>query len=281
MHAYVINLARSVDRRAHVLSELAKTTLSYQLVEAREGRDLDLDDPLVLDPSLREEESAHGMTGCALSHLDAYRSIIADGRRSALVLEDDALLPSDLGELAEEIGTRMRGAEVVLLRLHVRPGYDVCQLSTWGMEQLGASHRLVFPFDIAQVVGGGAYVITREACERLAEVVQPVRAHADSWAHFHALDAIDSVRAVVPPVVLSDPKFRSTIERYEPETLQGRVRAHVARRRTPVLYQALAARRRRVLRRRSRTELVDLRPPWLRSRPDTSYVHATPKDDGG
>ena len=34
MHAYVINLASSLDRRAHVVSELEKTALDYEFVAA-------------------------------------------------------------------------------------------------------------------------------------------------------------------------------------------------------------------------------------------------------
>ena len=52
MHAYVINLARSLDRRAHITAELKKTGLDYEIITAVDGRDLDLRDPTIVDPSL-------------------------------------------------------------------------------------------------------------------------------------------------------------------------------------------------------------------------------------
>ena len=52
MHAYVINLARSLDRRAHMTAELKKTGLDYEIITAVEGRDLDLGDPAIVDPTL-------------------------------------------------------------------------------------------------------------------------------------------------------------------------------------------------------------------------------------
>ena len=106
MHAYVINLARSRDRRAHITTELKKTGLDYEIITAIDGRDLDLSDPTIVDPSLPFLDPslpvvdiglAAGTAGAALSHLSVYRKIIADGLDAALVLEDDVVLPADLG----------------------------------------------------------------------------------------------------------------------------------------------------------------------------------------
>ena len=52
MHAYVINLARSPERLAHMTAELEKARLDYEVITGVDGRDLDLDDPAVIDPAL-------------------------------------------------------------------------------------------------------------------------------------------------------------------------------------------------------------------------------------
>ena len=52
MRAYVINLPRSLDRRADITGELKKTELDYVIVAAVDGRDLDLSDAAVVDSSL-------------------------------------------------------------------------------------------------------------------------------------------------------------------------------------------------------------------------------------
>ena len=128
MYAYVINLARSVDRRAHITAELKKTGLDYQIVTAVDGRDLDLNDPTLVDPSLTTKTvSVAGATGCALSHLIAYRNMIADGLDAALVLEDDVILPPDLGILADAVAGQLAGAEVVLLNYSTP--FPPCKLS--------------------------------------------------------------------------------------------------------------------------------------------------------
>lgn len=123
MHAYVINLARSPDRRAHIIAELERTQLSYEFIDAIDGRTLDLDDTALIDPVLIARYSfPAGTAGCSLSHVSTHKKILEDGFDRALILEDDIALPADLNELADELASHMTGAEVALLKL--------CQLST-------------------------------------------------------------------------------------------------------------------------------------------------------
>ena len=80
------------------------------------------DDP---DTLATREELAYltcvaGTAGCTLSHLDAYRKIVDDGLDMAPVLEDDVILPADLGSLADAVGKRLVGAEVALLSFDSR-----------------------------------------------------------------------------------------------------------------------------------------------------------------
>ena len=113
MHAYVVNLARSLDRRAHITRELRKTTVEYEIVTAVDGRELDMADAALIDPSfVARGVFPEGSAGCALSHLSIYRKIIEDGLDVALILENDVVLPADLDKLSEEVGEHLTGAEV-------------------------------------------------------------------------------------------------------------------------------------------------------------------------
>ena len=56
MHAYVINLARSLDRRAHITAELKNTGLDYKLITAVDGRELDLHDSTLIDSSAARQK---------------------------------------------------------------------------------------------------------------------------------------------------------------------------------------------------------------------------------
>jgi glycosyl transferase family 25 len=258
VHAYVINLARSLDRRAHITAELKKTGLDYEIITAVDGRDLDMGDPAIVDPSFPiKNELAAGTVGAALSHLQVYRKIIADGLDVALVLEDDIMLPADLGSLADAVAGQMAGAEVALLNYD---SPDPCRMSLEGSVNLSSGRVLALPIDICQPRSAGAYVVTREACERMTKCAPPIRVQGDTWWSFYREGLLDRVRCVVPQPVLKNPKFTSTIGSYS--SLGNGVRARLAgpltRRKIPLLQQALNYRRQRIFQQWSRSELVDM-----------------------
>ena len=264
MRAYVINLPRSLDRRAHITGELKKTELDYVIVAAVDGRDLDLSDAAVVDSSLPFIDPsqpivdiglAAGTAGAALSHLSAYRKILEDELDSALILEDDVILPPDLGSLADAVTGHLAGAEVVLLSVD---SPDPCKMSLEGSIQLPNSRLLALPIDICQPRSAGAYIVTREACERMVKRLQPVRVQADSWWFFYREGLLDRVRCVVPLPVRKDPNFPSTIGSYSLGTgFRGRLTGPLVRHKIPLLHQALRYRRQRIFRQWSQSELVD------------------------
>lgn len=258
MHGYVINLARSHDRRSHITGELEKTGLDYEIVTAVDGRELDLSDRSVVDPVLAAAFSSlsAGTVGAALSHLQVYQKVIADGLAQALVLEDDVLVPPNLGNLAESVAEHLTGAEVALL------SYDSptpCQMSRAGAIRLPAGRTLALPIDMRQPRSAGGYVITRVACERLAKIIMPVRIQADGWWYFYREGALDRIRCVTPMPVLKSSNLTSTIGSYSmSHGLMARLAGPVMSHKIPVVHQALAYRRGRIYRRTSQSELVDL-----------------------
>ena len=265
MYAFAINLARSLDRRAHITAELDLSGLDYELVPAVDGRALDLDDLNLVDPALVQrfggEEGAPstllaGSVGCALSHLQVYRDIIDRGLDHALVVEEDVILPDGLAVVADSVAEYLTGAEVVLL------SYDSptpCRMSTAGAVLLPSGHHLALPIDIGQPRSAAAYVITREACERLAKTLVPIRVQADGWWLYYREGILDRVRCVTPMPVVKNPKLTSTIGSY---SLADGMKAHLGtwllRQRIPFLHQALSFRRERIYRRWGRSELVDV-----------------------
>jgi len=76
VHAYVINMARSTERRAHITAELDRIGVNYDIVEAVDGRDLDMDDPDTLAsiaPSmLNSDWFLPSHVAVAMSHLRVY-----------------------------------------------------------------------------------------------------------------------------------------------------------------------------------------------------------------
>src|SRR6202007_2219105 len=151
VRAYVINLVRSTERRAHMVAELSKCAVEYEFIEAVDGSDLDLNDPRITDviaaSFLSRDSFRSGVADCALSHDNVYRQILADGLERALVLEDDIILPLDLANVADAVGDQLVGAEVALLN------FDSplpCKLTREGSVRLPFSRELVRPVDVSQ-----------------------------------------------------------------------------------------------------------------------------------
>ena len=257
MQTYVINLARSPDRRAHITAQLANAQVHYEIVNAVDGRDLDLGDTRVVDPMYaRAIATRPGLVGCALSHLKTYRRILDAGLERACILEDDVILPTDLGVLTDAVMEHMTGAEVVLLNFHSQ---GPCRITKSGAARLPSSRHLVQVVDEGQAASAGGYLITREACARMVKTILPVRVVADDWAFFYRQGAIDRLRCVVPMPVIQSPAFRTTISHHEPGSLYTSIREAIAGSSVPILHQALALRRRRHLQRYAigQTEFVE------------------------
>jgi glycosyl transferase family 25 len=242
-----------------MVRELRKAGLEHEFVEAVEGRDLDLSDTTLVDPDwLGEGPFWAGVVGCSLSHLKVYQKIVDEGVERALVLEDDVVLPRDLGALVDAVSTHMEGAEAVLLHHHRFgriDGGEAYRFLSRGSVELPGSRILAVPTNVGDLGATGAYVITREACQRMVKKMPPVKARADDWAFFCDEGVLDTVRCVVPLPVLASANFRTTIDHYAANSIQTRLRNAIIN--VPVLSQALAMRRQRLMNRKTRVELVD------------------------
>jgi glycosyl transferase, family 25 len=255
VQAYVINLARSSDRRAYITAELKKTDVDYEIVTAVDGRGVELSDESLIHPSfLTRTAASAGSAGASLSHLNVYRKILAGGQDAALVLEDDVKLPADLGRLADAVGAQLTGAEVALLSVD---SPDPCQLSRAGATAVLGGRLLALPLNVTQPRSAGGYVITREACERMLKSMPPIRVQADSWWWFYREGMLDRVRCVAPLPVLKNPNFISTIGFYSlGNGIRARLAGPLVRGKIPLLHQLLSYRRHRIYQRWGRAEVT-------------------------
>jgi GR25 family glycosyltransferase involved in LPS biosynthesis len=87
---FVISLARAPERRASIELHLKELGLSYEVVNAVDGKLLPVEEQQkLLAPGV---SYVPGVIGCYLSHVGVYQEIVKRSIPIALVLEDDARL---------------------------------------------------------------------------------------------------------------------------------------------------------------------------------------------
>lgn len=105
---YLINLARSQDRRAMMEAQLEKLGIhNYTIWPAVEGASLDLDRCDAYDGKMRRLFFGRDLTasevGCLLSHRSVYEHMVREGIDYAIVLEDDCVLSEDFQEIVAQL----------------------------------------------------------------------------------------------------------------------------------------------------------------------------------
>jgi glycosyl transferase, family 25 len=262
--AYVINVPATVERtlhlrrRAHILQQVRAAGLGYEFVTAVDGRLL----TAAQRASLVDENAvqAHpawltpGLIGASLSHLAAYRAILAAGDTAGLVLEDDAVLPPRIGPLLTALEQEMNPSEVVLLYYRTPRGRR-CRLTMTGAVAVDDGY-LVEVMDPDAVVAASAYVITREACASLIDARLPVSMGTDHWGTWLRTGGIARLRCVYPRPAGVRNDFKSTVDYLGTGALQRAARA-IARTQAPPLHQVLSWRRSLRETQRSAFDLVD------------------------
>jgi glycosyl transferase family 25 len=173
---FVINLARSANRRAFILPYLQALGVRAQIFPAVDGSQLDR---AALGPEGRYDDAyAHerfsrslsmGEIACTLSHVELCRKIVADGLPVAVVLEDDITFIDGV-------------ADVVRRALANAPAdWELLQLYHWCKDTfpvadgvLGFNNKTCLP------LGSLGYVIRQSAAKKLLETALPVCYPADS-----------------------------------------------------------------------------------------------------
>jgi len=144
---YVISLARAADRRESITALLDADGVEYELVDAVDGAQLDMNDctpPVNLEKCWKRYGIVmpKGAVGCALSHINIWKRMIAEQTEYAVVLEDDARWQPDFWEVANKLpGIEWYWDAVLLCGVSVgRYKQVVCELSD--SRELVRYHRL-------------------------------------------------------------------------------------------------------------------------------------------
>ena len=185
---YVINLARSTDRRAFMENALGQAGVSGEFVAAVDGRGCRARSPRAISTA---------ETALILSHRKVWRRFLRGAAEYAVVLEDDAHLGEGFAELLEA-DWRARSFDAVKLETM----FHLVWLARRG-RALGARalHRLG-----SEHFGTAGYLVSREGARKMLALTRGLDRPVD-----HALFGREAMRArklrvlqLVPAAVVQD-----------------------------------------------------------------------------
>ena len=189
MEVFYINLDKDVARRESMERQLTELGLSYQRIEAVYGCDLSkeqLRECYSSQTALRRQsrELSLAEIGCAMSHIQVMRQIVASDLPMALILEDDVILTDQVVEAMNDLQRLIDPNRPEVLLLSPTLG----QAAGDGVVRQQGSYRAA-PF-----VGGyftSSYIVTHSAAQSMLKELHPVGDVADCWARLNRFKVVD------------------------------------------------------------------------------------------
>src|SRR5271165_2078301 len=175
----VINMKRSVERRARIGSRLGALNVPFRIFDAIDGLSLSQSERDQIAPpkkwqrSMAARNATAGEVGCTLSHLGAIRANA--NLEYFCVLEDDAVLSPDFPQFLDEATLRAL-PQFDALKLHSSPPLQNWRYPAWKVATVGERNIC------AAVVFGGScsgQVYSREGAAKINSNVKTINAIID------------------------------------------------------------------------------------------------------
>lgn len=170
MKIFVINLKDKITRRTAVQEQADRLGLTIEFIDAVAGNSLSDDE---LQKCTYDYPACHltkGEIGCALSHLKIYEKMTNENIGHALILEDDAVLSDSINEHIKNIIKSNNNKPNIYLLSKVESYFPRIIKNNL--------HRV---YDAS---GAHAYIINKNAAQRILKEQTPIKYEADMWGAF-------------------------------------------------------------------------------------------------
>jgi len=243
MKIFVTNLPWSTDRKAHIQQQLSGKGLDFEFVDCVIGKELteaEIGDRCDIDRirelNKNEEWFNRGIIGCSLTSQNIHRTIVERNLETAMLMEDDVLLPDNFGQVIADCERIIEPGDVILL---FWLSWETIRFKKESRIELGTVTLYETP-DLNKVSGGSATIFSREAAANMLKFNTPIRLTPDCWGDFALAGCFNRVLCAYPTVV-DTADFMSTMEhgRFIP------LRRAINRHRVFPFYQMLRYRRKK------------------------------------
>jgi len=200
---FVINMEKDKERKAYITKKLNEYQLSFDFINAVDGRLLDekyikqmISKNKAIDSIGRE--MSRGEIGCAMSHLHVYQKMVEEDIEQAIILEDDIDINYDnFNEIIDFLAKENNNKPQVHL---LTESISYLSKNTQKIDGIYNIARVV------QALSTAGYVINQSAAKQMLGINKKVWIVADDWVRYRMHTDVD-VSCVVPCVIKENPSI--------------------------------------------------------------------------
>jgi glycosyl transferase family 25 len=201
---FIINLKNEVDRRKHIVNELKKLNLEFEIYFAKKGSELTKKEITLYSKKEAFKNENRDLSldeiSCALSHIKIYEKIIESKYRLSLILEDDVVINKNLLNIFKNLNKFPKNWELINFytdakkKIIGRKIYENYQCVKFN----GRANRTC------------SYLIKMKTAEKLIKFALPIRFPADGLTGRNDLTNIHSYG--LQPNIIQIKDFPTTIK---------------------------------------------------------------------
>ncbi|MCY0772621.1 glycosyltransferase family 25 protein [Enterobacter cloacae complex sp. 2022EL-00788] len=176
MKCYIINMKTEPHKRHRITEQCEQYGISYEVINAVAGNELSFE---VLSTVTHDYPTCNltpGEIGCALSHLHIYSKMASENTPFALILEDDAVLNEKVINAIDSISKSIESSSPEIFLLNSPESY-------YPKFKRSISGTFSF-YKMARASQACAYIINKEAANKILNFNLPIKFEADRWMFF-------------------------------------------------------------------------------------------------
>ena len=209
---YVINLARSAERRASIEKQMQRLGLDFNYFPAVDGKLLSSGELACVDFELAHKTCGHPITlsevGCALSHLQIYEKMVQEQLPYCLILEDDVHLHMHFKKIVERIMEMDKTWDILFLH-HGRAKSWPWKSALPEQYRL-ARYRSPSKNSKRTIISAAGYILSLSGAQKLLAKAYPIRMPLDYLTGFLQLTGAEAYG--VEPCCMDVGLFDTTID---------------------------------------------------------------------
>ncbi|EEG86122.1 LPS glycosyltransferase [Proteus penneri ATCC 35198] len=213
MNTFVINLKDDLLKRDFMRNQLDNIGISYQFIEAIDGRIMSDNTIKQLAYDYPDCYLTKGEIGCTLSHMAIYKKMIEDNIEIALILEDDALLPSNIYSKLIDIKNIDKSS---------KPNVYILTKTESYIKNKQLNNNIYYAYSVSGTYG---YVINKAAAKSLLSKLTPIKYEADMWSTFKRQGLIN-LYCHIPHLIDNNDKDSSQSSIHQERLIRKNKREH-------------------------------------------------------